>query len=95
GLSLVEMTPALRDQFKLRSDLQGVVITGVAAGSSAEEKGIQPGEVVVEVAQEQVSKPSDIQARLDQLRKDGRKLAQFLIANPAGELRFVSLALEQ
>ncbi|MBN9019566.1 MAG: DegQ family serine endoprotease [Rhizobiales bacterium] len=95
GLTLSELTSELRDRYAIKAELEGVVVTDVATGSSAEEKGIRAGEVIVEVAQEAVAKPEDVLARIAQLKKDGRKLAQLLIANPAGELRFVSLALDQ
>ncbi len=94
GLSLSEITDALRSQYTIGKDVAGVVITAVTPGSNAADKGVLAGEVIVEVAQEPVAKPEDVTARLDALRKDGRKVAQFLIANSAGELRFVSLLID-
>ena len=94
GLSLSEITDALRSQYTIGKDVAGVVITAVTTGSNASDKGVLAGEVIVEVAQEPVAKPEDVTARLDALRKDGRKVAQFLIANSAGELRFVSLSID-
>jgi serine protease Do len=94
GLTLSELTPELRTKFTVGKDVNGVVITAVAAGSAAGEKGITVGEVVVEVSQEAVSKPEDIPARIEALKKDGRKSALFLIANTSGELRFVPLKLD-
>ncbi|MCX5515987.1 serine protease [Kaistia algarum] len=94
GLTLAELTADLRERYSVRPEVEGVVVTDIAAGSSAEEKGITVGEVIVEVAQEPVAKPQDVTARIDQLKKDGRKLAQLLIASSTGELRFVSLALD-
>ncbi len=95
GLTLSPLTDALRSRYTIGKDVNGVVVTDVVTGSSADEKGIMPGEVVVEIAQEPVSKPDDVAARLAALKKDGRKVAQLLIANPAGELRFVSLAIDE
>ncbi|WP_336800538.1 DegQ family serine endoprotease [Kaistia sp. MMO-174] len=95
GLTLSELTADLRKQFSVASEVKGVVVTEVEPGSSAAEKGIAIGEVVVEVSQEPVSKPADISARIDALKKDGRKSALFLIANTAGELRFVPLKLDE
>ena len=37
--------------------------------------------------------PEDLQKKIDQLKKDGRKSALFLVANAEGELRFVALSL--
>ncbi|MCX5497096.1 Do family serine endopeptidase [Kaistia dalseonensis] len=95
GLTLAELTPDLRTKYNVAKDVNGVVITAVAPGSGAAEKGVAVGEVVVEVSQESVAKPEDITARIDTLKKDGRKSALFLIANTAGELRFVPLKLDE
>ena len=59
-----------------------------------ERKRLSAGDVIVEVAQEAVSDPTDVQKRIDQLKKDGRKSALFLVANADGELRFVALSLQ-
>ena len=51
-------------------------------------------DVVVEVAQESIATPADLQKKLDQLKKDGRTSALFLVSNADGELRFVALGLQ-
>ena len=53
-----------------------------------------PGDVIVEVAQEAVKTAADLQKRIDQLKKDGRKAALLLVSNAEGELRFVALSLQ-
>ena len=40
-----------------------------------------------------VAAATDVQKRLDDLKKEGRKTALFLVANAEGELRFVALNL--
>jgi len=70
------------------------VITGVDTGTPAAEKRLSPGDVVVEVAQEEVKTAADLQKRIDQLKKDGRKAALLLVSNAEGELRFVALSLQ-
>ena len=50
--------------------------------------------MIVEVAQEAIANTDDFQKRVDKLKKDGRKLALLLVANPEGELRFVTLNLQ-
>ena len=54
----------------------------------------QFGEVIVEVAQEEVSAPADVVKRIDELKKQSRKSVLLLLANPQGELRFVALRIE-
>jgi serine protease Do len=95
GLTLSELSPELRGQFSIAPEVKGVVITQIASGSAASEKGIAVGEVVVEVSQEPVALPEDVAKRVEALKKDGRRSALFLIANKAGELRFVPLKLDE
>jgi serine protease Do len=84
----------LRQRYKIKDQIKGVVITGVDQNSAAAEKRLNAGDVIVEVAQEPISSPDDLQKKVDQLKKDGRKSALFLVANAQGELRFVALGLQ-
>ena len=53
GLSLADLSPETRSQFGIAGDVAaGVVVTAVEDGSAAEEKRLQPGDVIVEVGQE-------------------------------------------
>jgi serine protease Do len=94
GLDLANMTDDLRKRYKIKDSVKGVVITSVETGSAAADKRLGPGDVIVEVAQEAVSDAGDVQKRVEQLKKEGRKTALLLVANAEGELRFVALALE-
>ena len=91
---LSSMTDELRGEYDISEDVSGVVITGVEDGSPAAEKRIAAGEVIVEVAQEEVSAPADVVKRIDELKKQSRKSVLLLLANPQGELRFVALRIE-
>ena len=71
-----------------------MIITGVDQGSTAAEKRLSAGDVIVEVAQEAVANADDLQKKIDKLKKDGRKTALLLVANAEGELRFVALSLQ-
>jgi serine protease Do len=94
GLNLANMSDDLRKRYKIKDSVKGVVITGVDANSAASEKRLSAGDVVVEVAQEEVKTAADLQKRIDQLKKDGRKAALMLVSNADGELRFVALGLQ-
>ena len=58
------------------------------------DRRLSAGDVIVEISQEAVKTAADVQKRIDELKKDGRKLALLLVANPEGELRFVTLNLQ-
>jgi serine protease Do len=94
GLDLANISPDLRKRFKIKDSVTGVVITGIDQNSAAAEKRLNAGDTIVEVAQEAVGTTDDFQKKVDKLKKDGRKLALLLVANPEGELRFVTLGLQ-
>jgi serine protease Do len=94
GLDLANISADLRKRFKIKDSVNGVVITGIDQNSAAAEKRLSAGDTIVEVAQEAVASTDDFQKKVDKLKKDGRKLALLLVANPEGELRFVTLGLQ-
>ena len=49
--------------------------------------------MIEEVNQQAVEKPADVSKAIDALKKQGKKSALLLVANGAGEVRFVALAL--
>src|SRR3954451_6131174 len=94
GLNLASMTDELRKRFKIKDSVKGVVITAVDANSAAAEKRLNAGDVIVKVTDEEVTNPADVQKRIDQLKKDGKKTALLLVANSDGDVRFVALTLQ-
>ncbi len=92
GLRIAPITPENRERFSLRQESRGVVITEVAPGSPAAERELRPGDVIVEVQQERVSSPQEVQERLERLRRQGRATALLLIEGPQGQ-RWVPLRL--
>jgi serine protease Do len=95
GIELANMSGDLRKRYNIKDTVNGVVITGIDASSPAADKRLSPGDVIIEIAQEAVANTDDFQAKVDKLKKDGRKSALLLIAGADGELRFVALSLQQ
>ncbi|WP_415081550.1 Do family serine endopeptidase [Labrys sp. (in: a-proteobacteria)] len=93
GLEMSGITKELRDKYKLANDAKGVVVTKVDNGSSAEDKQVKVGDVILQVGQQAVSNPEDVSKRIEELKKSGTKQALLLLSNTQGELRFVALAL--
>jgi serine protease Do len=94
GIELANMSNDLRKRYKIKDTVKGVVITGIDSNSPAADKRLSPGDVIVEIAQEAVANADDLQAKIDKLKKDGRKSALLLVASADGELRFVALSLQ-
>jgi serine protease Do len=96
GLELASLSDDLRKKFKVRDSVKGVLVTAVDASvaSSATDKRLSPGDVIVEVQYEAVGNPSDLQTRLEALKTQGKKVAVLLVSNGDGETRFVALSLQ-
>src|SRR5580765_549638 len=94
GLNLSNMSDDLRKKYKIKDGVKGVVITGVDGNSAAAEKRLSAGDVIVKVTDEEVASAADVQKRIDQLKKDGKKTALLLVANADGDVRFVALGLQ-
>ncbi|HZQ95305.1 MAG TPA: Do family serine endopeptidase [Candidatus Sulfotelmatobacter sp.] len=67
GLGLGDLTPELRDQLQAPSHLRGVVIEQVRPGSSADNAGLQQGDVILEVNRHKVQSPADVQQELSKV----------------------------
>lgn len=72
----------------------GLVITSVAPDSAAEERGLQAGDVIIAVNNQDVTKASDVVSIIDAAAKDGRKAALFQVENE-NRSRFVALPIDQ
>jgi serine protease Do len=94
GLTLSNITPALRRQFRVGRNVQGVLITKVDGTSTAFSKGIRAGDVVVEAGQDKVGSPQDVLDKIKKARSSGRK-SLLLLVNRKGDQRFVALRLHE
>ena len=95
GMTLSELTDEAREQFGISKDVSGVVITEVAPDSPAGEKGVNPGDVIAEIAQESVATPKDALDRVNNLKGQGRKSALLMLNSKDGEIRFVPLPIDR
>ena len=90
GITIASIEGEQRTQFGLADTAKGVVITDVAAGSTAAEESLKPGDLIVEVGQEEVSSPPEVTAKVSQAQQEGKKSILLLI-DRQGDLRFVAL----
>ena len=88
GLSVARLSPELRQRYGLPQESGGVVITEVDQSGSAAEKGLQPGDVILEVDQESVSTPADVAERIRKARDDGYNVVTLLIQREGGQQWF-------
>ena len=93
GMEIAPLDDALREQYQIKEDVSGVVVVSVEEDSAAAEKRIVAGDVIVEIAQEVVSTPEEVNARIKKLKDDGRRNALLMISNASGELRFITVPM--
>jgi S1-C subfamily serine protease len=60
GATAANLSPALAEDLRLDPQAQGVVIVGVADGSTAQSVGFQKGDIVVSVNNQKIEKSTDL-----------------------------------
>jgi serine protease Do len=94
GLKVAPVSQDLKDKFQLNGDQKGVVITDVAPNTPAAERGLKPGDVIMEVQQNEVTSATDVQKQVDAARKADRKNVLMLIQREGG-VQYVPLTLSK
>jgi len=94
GVSLRTITAEDRVTFNIPTAVQGVAITEVAPGTEAASKGLQPGDVIVEINQ-QPSVDARTSTELVDMAAKADRNSVLLLINREGEVRFVALRLEK
>ena len=94
GLGLGAVTPEARRNFNIDQRIDGVLVTRVDPDSDAGDKGIQPGDVVLSVANKPVRSPHEILALIAAARSSGRHTVLLLVASQGGT-RFVAVEIGQ
>jgi serine protease Do len=94
GLTLSGITADLKEKFSLAGDSKGVVVVDVAKDSPGAAKGVRPGDLIMEAAQEEVKSPGEVSTKIDEAKKSGRK-SILLLVERQGDLRFIALRLDQ
>jgi len=69
GLGLENLTPEMRDQLQAPSDVHGAVIGQVQPGSSADNAGLQQGDIILEVDRHKVQNASEVAQALQNIPK--------------------------
>ena len=94
GMKLTQLTDLTRRKYDVGEGVNGVVVTEVDGASAAAQKGIRPGDVIVEVAQEEVTSPDQVVEKVREVRNSKRKSVLILLQR-AEDLRFVALRLKE
>ncbi len=94
GIGIMPLTDQERTDYHVPDSVtDGVMIGDVTQTAEAAQKGLAPGDVIVEVNQQPVKTPQDMIDIVDAATKAGRSSVLLLI-NREGDVRFVALQLK-
>lgn len=79
GISLASATSELKQLYDIKDDFEGVVVTDVTAGSGAARRGIDKGDILLQINQKDVNKPSDAVSIIKAAKDRGRSKVLVLV----------------
>jgi serine protease Do len=89
GVSLGELSPQARRELDLAPSLKGALILEVQPGSPADERGLQAGDVIVQIGRDAIASTEDAIAKL-RAAKDSKKPALLKVWRE-GAMRYVAV----
>lgn len=91
GVSVGALTPESRKKFSIKPDVKGLLILEVKPGSKAAERGLMSGDVILEIAQQEVTGVADVNKGIKTAKEKGKPL--LMLVSREGDARFVALPL--
>ncbi len=91
GMEVEEITSDLADRYALR-EKSGVVIVGIKAGGPADDAGLRPGDVILEVNRKEIKNLDDWKAAINEIEPEETIL---LLISRGGQTYFVPLKAEE
>ena len=73
GISLVNLTPELREELNLSVNVKGVLVAGVSPDQPAADAGIQTGDILVSINNKSIGTAADAKDAVSEANKSGRK----------------------
>lgn len=93
GMTVANLGDDSRKDYNVPDDVNGVLITDTDPRGIAAEKGLGPGDVIVEINQQIVETTKDVQKAIKKAKKSKRS-SVLLLVNREGDVRFVALKLK-
>jgi serine protease Do len=90
GVSLSRLTPEVRQQLRVKEDVQGALVGQVEPNSPAEEQGLRMGDIIVAIGREPIDSPQEAASKLAEAKKSGKPA--LLKVYREGATRFVALS---
>lgn len=93
GMTLAALDDDGRKKYSIDGKINGLIVQDVDVTSSAAQKGIKEGDVIVEAGQDALAKPGDLAKSVDKVRQAGRKAVLLRVEDGKGDVRFVAVPL--
>ena len=61
GLTLENLTPEIRKKLGIPDDIEGVIVSGVKAGSAADKAGFMPGDIIIQIEDSDIKTVKDVE----------------------------------
>ncbi len=81
-------------RFGKNPNQDGIVIMAIKNGSIAEERGLRPGDTILEMGSKKIQTASDLEAALKEIRQTGKKAILLHVRGQDDSRRFIALPLE-
>ena len=94
GILLSNITDDMRSKFGIPEDVNGVLVVNVKSETDASEKGILPGDIIIEISQNKVFTPDDVSMRVLEEINAERDFALMLI-NRKGILSYIAVKISK
>lgn len=92
GIKVANVDDELRRRYNLAEGTEGVIVTEVSGDSYAAEKGVRPGDIIIEVSHRSVSGVKDVTDAVKSALEDDKRTILMLIETSAGP-RYFGLTL--
>jgi serine protease Do len=94
GLTLTTLTAEAREKYGLPASVKGVLVTKVKEDSEAAKRGLQPGDLITQASDTQVTDATGVLSAVADARKAGHKFILLRVTHGSESL-FVTLPVEE
>lgn len=94
SLSVSPITPVLRQTYDIADTIKGLIIIDSDPNGDAAKKGIDAGDVIIDINQQPVKSINNLKAKIAEAKKAGRETV-LLLVNRQGSIQFVAVKLAE
>ena len=94
GLNVEPINPKLRSFYGIDASVNGLVVIDTDPNGDAARKGVQPGDVIMDVNQKSVTSLESLNAEIAKVKDSGRD-AILLLLSRQGSIQFVAIKLQE